>query len=497
MSIRSIKSILSIKKTMYRKKKGIEETIYLVICDTVGIIGALALAYISRFVIKVIPIAKGFDLFDYLYALPFATMLWLFGLGFVNLYDKGERVFSFDTFAKIFKGSVVGMVLLTAATFFYRGQEYSRLVLVLVFFYAVICISLCRYVLNIVILRAKMNGIGVNNALIIGTGKAAHALAEKISADPTHGLNLLGFISSGTPGKQMEIEQDRVLGATDEVSRIIKERKVKEVFIADAGLEHEELIKILLECEKEIVEFRIVPDFFHMMFTDLSVEIVNGLPFISLKESPLRGFNLIVKRLFDISGAAVGLAFFSVVVLPIIYLIKRESKGSAFYSQERMGINGEQFIMHKFRTMISDAEENTGPVFTSENDHRLTKVGVFLRKYNLDELPQLLNVLKGEMSLVGPRPERPYFVDKFREGIPRYMARHSVKSGITGWSQVNGLRQNTSMSERLKFDLYYIENWSFWFDVRILMITFLKTTKFSRRQPEQTEDNTTRKEEER
>jgi exopolysaccharide biosynthesis polyprenyl glycosylphosphotransferase len=233
---------------------------------------------------------------------------------------------------------------------------------------------------------------------------------------------------------------------------------------------------MILEAEKRLISFKIVADLLDIMVQQFELESIDGLNLIKIKESPLNyAYNRFLKRMMDIIGSLLGIILLSPIFFIISILIKLTSKGPVFFSQERVSEGGKTFKIYKFRTMYHNAEKDTGPVFARPNDQRCTKIGKFLRRYNLDELPQLFNVLKGEMSLVGPRPERPHFVNQFKEEIPRYMSRHHIKSGITGWAQVNGLRQNSSIEERIKYDLYYLENWSLWFDLKIILMSIFAT----------------------
>lgn len=458
---------------MFRKKRKGWTVSFLLLSDILASTFAFVLSYLTRFHTGLIKVNKPYDYKDYIHILPFALVIWIFGYAFVNLYRKNERIFNFDVIVRILKGCVIGIILLTSASSFYREQEYSRLVLIFTPFYALVFTSTFRYILNEIIAKSQEKGIGVSNAIIVGTGITASNLAKKIMSLDSNGINLFGFISFDKNEVGKEIESLKVIGNNENISEIIKQFEIKEVFIADADLKHEDLLKIMFECEKEIVDFRVVPDFIEMMFTDVSVEVVDGMPFIGLKESPLRGINLLYKRIFDIIGSLIGLILLLPFIPIITFLIRRESKGEAIFKQERLGIDGKRFTIYKFRTMIPNAEDKTGPVWAEKQDPRLTKIGAFLRKYNIDELPQFYNVFIGDMSLVGPRPERPYFVEQFREALPRYMSRHRVKSGMTGWAQINGLRQNTSITERLKFDLYYVENWSLWLDIKILLLSIV------------------------
>jgi exopolysaccharide biosynthesis polyprenyl glycosylphosphotransferase len=247
---------------------------------------------------------------------------------------------------------------------------------------------------------------------------------------------------------------------------------VDRVVLTSGDLPHARIVEIILLCERSMVAFNMVPDLFRVMTTSMDVQQLDDIPLLGLARWPLDLFwNRVLKRLEDLVGAAVGL----VVAVPVIalaaVLIKRSSPGPVFFGQERCGEQGRRFRIHKLRTMPVNAEAASGPVFAVEGDPRVTGVGAFLRRHNLDELPQLWNVLKGEMSLVGPRPERPHFVEKFKEDVGRYMWRHVSKPGMTGWAQVNGLRGNTSIEERVKYDLYYLEHWSPAFDFKILLKT--------------------------
>ncbi|MGB9693044.1 MAG: exopolysaccharide biosynthesis polyprenyl glycosylphosphotransferase, partial [Candidatus Sumerlaeaceae bacterium] len=250
-----------------------------------------------------------------------------------------------------------------------------------------------------------------------------------------------------------------------------REHAIEEIIAAQPDLPAEELLDFLLECEKELVRIRVVPGLLESMLVEMSVEQIDGIPLFGLKETPLRGWNVVFKRAFDIVVSATILVLASPLMAVIALAVKLSSPGPILYKQTRVGLDGRKFKIVKFRSMVANAEETTGPVWASPDDPRVTRVGRFLRRWNLDELPQFWNVLRGDMSLVGPRPERPHFVKQFRESIPRYMARHRVKCGITGWAQVNGLRGQTPIEDRIAYDLYYIENWSFWLDLKILALT--------------------------
>jgi len=254
------------------------------------------------------------------------------------------------------------------------------------------------------------------------------------------------------------------------LSQFIAENKVDQIILADPHLDRDRIVEIILLCEKNLITFNMVPDLFRVLTSSMDVQSLDDIPLLGIGRWPLDVFwNRLAKRLEDLVGSSVGLFLTAPLIAVVALIIKRTSPGPVFYGQARCGESGRCFTLYKLRTMRVDAERETGPVFTVEDDPRTTNIGAFLRRWNLDELPQLWNVVKGEMSLVGPRPERPHFVEKFKEDIGHYMWRHVSKPGMTGWAQIGGLRGNTSIEERIKYDLYYLENWSLAFDFKILM----------------------------
>jgi Undecaprenyl-phosphate glucose phosphotransferase len=269
------------------------------------------------------------------------------------------------------------------------------------------------------------------------------------------------------------VQKSPVLGKTDDLPALIESEKINEVIIAMPEVTHHEILRIVSKCDQGKVAIKVFPDVFQIMASEVSIGDLGGLPLLSVRDTALRGWQLTLKRTIDMAGSAIGLVLLSPFMMFLAILIKLESDGPVFYTQERMGLDGKRFMMLKFRSMRADAEKETGPIWARADDDRRTKLGMILRRISFDELPQLVNVLIGDMSLVGPRPERPVFVEQFRSSIPRYMDRHREKAGITGWAQINGLRGDTSIIERTKYDLWYIENWSLSLDFRILIRTFL------------------------
>ncbi len=265
-----------------------------------------------------------------------------------------------------------------------------------------------------------------------------------------------------------------IQGEIDELPALVDTGSIDRIILADSSLGHDRIVSVLLLCERNLIEFQMVPDLFRVMTGSMDMQALDDIPLLGVSKWPLDFFwNRMLKRGFDVAGSVVGLLLGAPVMLAAAAAIRLSSPGPVFYRQERCGENGRCFILYKLRTMQVDAERDIGPVWTRPDDARRTRVGAFLREHNLDEIPQFWNVLKGDMSLVGPRPERPHFVERFKEDIGRYMWRHVSRPGMTGWAQVNGLRGDTSLEERVKYDLFYLENWSLSFDFKILMRTFL------------------------
>ncbi len=321
--------------------------------------------------------------------------------------------------------------------------------------------------------RLRMRGVGRDRTVVVGSGETAHAIVQKIQWSPYLGYDLLG-VASDRDGPT-EVAGAPVLGFVGELPEIIERHDVQEVIIAlPEGSNRHDLVRIVSMCQRGSVAIKIFPDVFEFITTGVTIDDLGGIPLLNVRDIQLRGWKLSLKRGLDIVVAGLGLVFLSPILLFLSALIKLDSPGPIFYSQERMGLDGRPFQMFKFRSMRPDAEQQ-GPGWTTKDDPRRTRLGRWLRARNIDELPQLINVVLGEMSLVGPRPERPIYVDRFRQSIPRYMERHREKSGVTGWAQVNGLRGDTSIAERTKYDLWYVENWSLWLDIKIIVRTIVQT----------------------
>jgi exopolysaccharide biosynthesis polyprenyl glycosylphosphotransferase len=306
--------------------------------------------------------------------------------------------------------------------------------------------------------------------LIVGSGETGRIILDSIERSPYLGYRVVGFVSDDPV---TDVKGVPVLGPTSQLPEVVRLSHADEVIITLPGSSHQEILDLVYSCADEPVSIKIYPDTFQLITDNaLSIGDLNGLPLVSVRNVALRGLNRVLKRSFDIAFSSAILVLLSPLMLLLAVLIKLESRGPVFFAQERVGLDGQPFPALKFRSMYQDAEAASGPVMASKHDARTTRVGRFMRRHSLDELPQFINVLFGEMSVVGPRPERPHFVEQFSQTIPRYMRRHIEKAGITGWAQVNGLRgSDASIEERTRYDLYYVENWSLLFDLKIIAKT--------------------------
>lgn len=430
-------------------------------------------AYQARFYWIDFPIA--FHIPDHRYyfrALPIVCLLT--GIIFIlsGLYRSEWVAQIKPQLPHLIKACLLLFVSLVAIAFFYRKFSYSRIHVIYYILIFSSCLLLVRYALRVIVQAMYDREINTRNVLIIGASANAWEFAHTLSSHSSFGLICKGIIpikeSNPTPLIQMPIY------ALEKLREIIATEQIQQVYLCLKTNEYSEL-PILKELLKDqMVDVRIIPDFDPFFSLRSSVELLEDTPVISLVQSPLQGWNLVYKRMLDFWGALLAIFLFSPVMLVICVLIKITSRGPILYAQERMGFDGMIFPTLKFRSMKVDAEKETGAVWAAAEDDRRTAIGEFLRKTSLDELPQLFNVLVGHMSLVGPRPERPVFIEEFKHQIPNYMLRHKIKAGMTGWAQINGWRGNTSLEKRIESDLYYIANWSIWFDIRILFITLFK-----------------------
>jgi exopolysaccharide biosynthesis polyprenyl glycosylphosphotransferase len=402
-----------------------------------------------------------------------ATILSVFF--FSRLYHTVRAVSRVDEFYQIFGSVSVGTVMSVAISgFFFKNSvldlDYSRAMVLYAWVLTVMFVTLGRWLHHTLTTRLKAQGWGNDRVLIVGTGEEGHMILHKIQWNPGLGYEVAGMVE--TNGFVERAVNVPVLGGPERLAELIDQHDIDEVIIALPEATHQEILMLISQCERGSVSIKVYPDVFQIMASQVSIGDLGGLPLLSVRDVALHGWRLTVKRAIDIVGSAVGLVFLSPLLVLIALLVKLDSRGPVFYAQERMGLDAKPFWCLKFRSMRSDAERD-GPGWTTKDDPRRTRVGELLRRWSLDEFPQLINVLMGEMSLVGPRPERPVYVEQFRRSIPRYMDRHREKAGLTGWAQVNGLRGDTSIIERTKYDVWYIENWSLRLDFKIIIRTLL------------------------
>lgn len=433
-------------------------------------------SFLIRFHSGFLPVYRGLPAIDlYLENFPIATIVLILVFKSFGLYDKKGLGAGISPF-KLFQAVTIGVFVLMSITFVYRDVTFSRAFFFVAWILATMMIILSRFLFRRFEKWLYQKAGIQKKVLLIGNGELLTTMVQNIERNSDVVYDLAGILGDEIkePNQSFKGKPVPILGKIDQLSDVLSGDKIDEVILAIPDLEQKRIVEIILTCEKELVRFRMVPNIFEILTSQVEVDYFNGVTLLGLKQFPLeKTLNRILKRSMDIFGSLFGLIALLPLFAFISVLIKHNSKGHVFYRQERVGEDGQTFTIVKFRTMIENAEAKTGPVWASEGDSRRTSLGETLRQFNLDELPQLWNVLKGEMSLVGPRPERPHFVNEFKDRIPRYMSRHRIKSGMTGWAQVNGLRGNTSIVDRIKYDLYYLENWSLMLDLKIILKTFL------------------------
>lgn len=407
----------------------------------------------------------------YLLGSFFVAFVWLLLFQARKMYSARRSVTLSDEFFNIIKVVSLGMLIVMSIAFFYRDFSYSRIVFGFLWFTAITFIMTGRVLVQSFERSLYRRGLHLQQCIIIGNDTLADQVYAQLNRHRSFGFNILGYFADVQAQSETTLASAPYLGSIAEAASFIRERTIELVFIALRSKEQHLLFDLIGDCEGVNVEFMMVPDVLDILTSEVSIKELQGIPFLKIKGIPLTSWGRITKRTFDFVVSASLLILLSPLWLLIMLLVKVSSPGPMFFKQERVGMDGKKFTMFKFRSMRVGAEEQTGPVWTSKHDPRRTPIGVILRKTSMDELPQLFNVLKGEMSLVGPRPERPYFVDQFKHLVPKYLDRHRVKTGVTGWAQVNGLRGDTSLEERIKYDLYYVENWSLAFDIKILLRT--------------------------
>ena len=447
----------------------------LIAADVAATLAALVAAWFLRFRLGIIPVTKGVPgATAYWRLAPILAVLWPVVYSFHGLYrPRRGRSRSEEAFV-IFTATALSVVLLAGIATFYRAFSYSRLVLVIFFFCDVPFVVAARLLVRSRWEARWRSGIGLKRAVIVGAGRLGRSVVDRLVDHPEAGMAACALLDDDPAVQGGAYRGVPIGGPTTAAAAWLAQGRAETVFIALPLEAHRRTLEIVGAAARAGGEVRVVPDLLQHITFRAGLEDWDGLPVVHLTETPVSGWSGLVKRMLDLILSFAGLLVLLPVFPIVALLIKLTDGGPVLYAQERMGLDGRPFRMWKFRTMRVGAEDGTGAVWATPDDPRRTSVGRFLRRWSFDELPQLYNVLRGEMSLVGPRPERPEFVAEFKEKFPQYMLRHRVRSGMTGWAQVHGWRGNTSLAKRIEFDLFYIENWSLALDVRILWMTLVK-----------------------
>jgi len=444
----------------------------LLFCIDLGLICACWIgAYALRFSEFGAPAPKGIPpLSMYLWLLLPIVAVWGMSFQAFDLYRPRRMGTHLAEFFDLAKANTLSVLILVAVTFFLRQYEYSRLVLLYFWLLNLVTLGFSRVLFREALRFLRRRGYNQRHALVIGAGRLGRRVVDALAQHPELGVKVQGFLSADLRGVGERMHEVPILGTYDRLQDQVQSG-IDIVFVCLPPEDEQWAEKMFAVLSTTMVEVKALPAICEFMSLRAEAEMFEGLPIITLQGTPLHGWNLVIKRVMDVVGASAALFLFAPVLGTVAALVKITSPGPVFFRQLRMGLDGLAFEMLKFRSMKVDAESETGPVWTQPNDDRRTSIGAFLRRTSLDELPQFWNVLRGEMSIVGPRPERPEFIARFRETLPQYMLRHKMKAGITGWAQVNGWRGNTSLEKRIEHDLYYIEHWSIWFDLKIMWLT--------------------------
>jgi Undecaprenyl-phosphate glucose phosphotransferase len=447
--------------------------------DLLATLAAFLTAWVLRFRVEVIPVTKSVpDFVPYLWLVPFILVIWPTVFYFHGLYQSRRGKSRVDEVLTVAVAVLLATVLLLVVIFWFRPPApvggfvtYSRAFLGLFALADFLFVSTARMTLRLALLRIRLSDNNLQRILVLGAGALGREITQKLLGHRELGFEVVGFLDDD-PGKAgTSVLGVPVLGTLRQAEEVLEAWNVDQVYIALPLDAHKKMLQMLELMARECVEVKLVPDVLQYATLQATLEDVDGTPVINLSQVPLQGWNSMIKRGMDLAVAIAALA----VLLPffpfLALAIWLEDRGPIFYRQERMGLDGKSFMIVKFRSMRVNAEVSSGPVWAIKDDPRRTRIGTFLRHWSFDELPQIWNVITGDMSIIGPRPERPTFVREFKHKIPRYMLRHRVKAGITGWAQVHGWRGNTSIKKRIQYDLYYIQNWSLMLDFKILWMT--------------------------
>jgi len=408
----------------------------------------------------------------YLAGSAFVILIWLLLFNARKMYGGRRNVNLFDEFVNVVKVVSMGMLIVMSAAFFYREFSYSRVVIGLLWATAIVFITFGRAAVLWLERRLYRKGRNIQEAILVGSDSLANQVYSRLDRHPSFGIHIIGYFADAPAHEELTLTRASYLGPVSGAPEYIQAHGIELAFLALRSQDHAALFDLITACEGLTIEFMMVPDVLELLTSQVKVRELEGVPFLRIKGIPLTAWGRITKRTFDLLVSALFVLLLSPLMLVIALLIRLDSKGPLLFRQKRVGLDGREFTMYKFRSMVPGAERfDLEAGLGVRNDPRRTQIGKFLRMSSMDELPQLFNVLKGEMSLVGPRPERTHIVKEFQDVVPKYLDRHRVKTGVTGWAQVNGLRGDTSIGERIKYDLYYVENWSLTFDVKILLRT--------------------------
>jgi Undecaprenyl-phosphate glucose phosphotransferase len=460
---------------------------FYVITDALLASCALLLGWAIRFQTDLIPVTKGVPPFEqYVHLVPFVAIITPLAFQLQGVYRLRRGRSRIDDFFAVVVGTILAVVLAAASTLYAQAYfssaaskargtfEVSQPVWVIFLVLTITFTYLSREGVREWLERRWRAGVGLKRILIAGAGEIGRLVAERILQHRELGYQVVGFVDDRAGGDHLGYRGLPLLGTLAEVGEIARRERIDQLYVALPIEEHVKLLDLITLTSRECLDVKVVPDLLQFIALRARLEDLDGLPVININDVPLQGVNAWIKRGLDLAISGTALALLSVPLAIIAALVKWSSPGPVFYRQERMGLDGKAFTVYKFRSMHEGAEDRTGPIWARDDDPRATRIGSWLRHLDLDELPQLWNVARGDMSIVGPRPERPYFVEQFKERLPQYMLRHKVKAGITGWAQVNGWRGNTSLEKRLEYDLYYIENWSVGLDLKIIWLTLVR-----------------------
>ena len=445
-----------------------------VVLDALIIALSYVLAWTIQFRILADPAAGKLPMQTYMMALVFVVPGYLLLYNAFHLYSPKRVQGRLLEAGNLFLANMVGLLGFIFVLFVIKEGNFSRR-LIFIFTGINFCTGLAeRGFIRVVLRDIRSRGMNLKHMIMVGYSSAAEAYIDRIYANPQWGYEINGILDDNSQLGRF-YHNVPVIGTTEDLEKVLSENQMDEIAITLGLDEYDKLKRIVAVCEKSGVHTQFVPDYLDIIPSRPYTEDLLGLPVINIRYVPLSdNFNALIKRTMDVVGSILCIVLFSPVMLVTAIAIKRSSPGPLIFKQERVGLHNAPFKMYKFRSMRMQDEKDEKKGWTTKDDPRVTNVGKVIRKTSIDELPQLFNVLKGDMSLVGPRPERPQYVEKFREEIPRYMVKHQVRPGMTGWAQVNGYRGNTSIRKRIEHDIYYIEHWSVGFDIKILFLTIFK-----------------------